>query len=89
MGLFGKKKTDGATGTTGGMTGTTGTTGTTTTTQQRTQGWQVDCAPQCGFMVRTHNKDELAQLVKTHMRTTHNQTVTDTDALKNARTVNF
>jgi len=86
MGLFGKKKTDGTTSTTGGMTGATTTT-TTTTTTRATAGWQVDC--DCGFMLRDHNKDETVQLTKTHVKTSHGQTITDAEALKRARTVTF
>ena len=77
MGLFGRKKENA-----GGAT-------TTTMSSPKMSGWQVECGPTCGFLVRDHNKDELAKMVQMHMKDTHKTNLTPTEALKDAKTVNW
>lgn len=55
----------------------------TTTTPTRTgttpKLWSINCAPECGFMVRDHNETEIVQLGVTHMKMTHGKTMTTAD----------
>lgn len=37
----------------------------------------VSCAPECGFMCRSHDEQELIQIVKTHAKSAHGKTLTD------------
>jgi predicted small metal-binding protein len=39
----------------------------------------VSCAPECGFMVRSHDEKELSAIVIEHAKTHHNKTVTEKD----------
>ena len=39
----------------------------------------VSCAPECGFMCRSHDEKELTSIVKTHAKKVHNKDVTDKD----------
>lgn len=77
MGLFGKKKTE------------TGTTTQLTQPSKQVEGWVVECGPQCGFMVRNPNKQELATLVQTHMKNSHKTNLTEAEALADAKTVTW
>jgi predicted small metal-binding protein len=40
---------------------------------------QVDCDPECGFMIRSHDEKELTEFVKQHAKMSHNMTITDDD----------
>jgi predicted small metal-binding protein len=42
---------------------------------------KIECDPGCGFMVRSHDEKELIDLTKLHVKTQHNQEVTD-DSLR-------
>lgn len=37
----------------------------------------VSCAPECGFMVRSHDEKELSAIVIEHSKKHHNKTVTE------------
>jgi predicted small metal-binding protein len=39
----------------------------------------VSCAPECGFMCRSHDEKELTSIVKAHAKKAHNKDVTDKD----------
>lgn len=41
--------------------------------------YSVQCDPGCGFMVRSHDKDELTSIVINHMKTAHNKDITAAD----------
>lgn len=48
---------------------------------------RVDCAPECGFVVQSHDRRELATLVEDHALKFHQKTVTDADVFKMAKSV--
>jgi predicted small metal-binding protein len=37
---------------------------------------KIDCAPECGFMVRSHDENEIVNLALTHLSNIHNQRMT-------------
>jgi predicted small metal-binding protein len=39
----------------------------------------VSCAPDCGFMVRSHDESELMSIVKDHAKRAHHKDLTDAD----------
>jgi predicted small metal-binding protein len=41
----------------------------------------VSCDPDCGFMVRSHDENEIISLVKEHAKKQHNKDVTDKDVM--------
>jgi predicted small metal-binding protein len=41
----------------------------------------VSCAPECGFMVRSHDEKELSAIVIDHAKKHHNKTVTEKDVM--------
>ena len=45
--------------------------------------WKVECSPECGFLARNHDKDELAQFVTLHGKQSHGTTFSrkDVDAM--------
>ena len=48
----------------------------------------VECPPECGFMVRSHEKAEMIEIVKEHARTHHDMEMTDDEVkavMKDAR----
>jgi predicted small metal-binding protein len=48
---------------------------------------QVTCDPSCGFMVRSHDEKELAQIVIAHAKNAHNKDLTETDVKAIMKTV--
>lgn len=40
---------------------------------------KVECDATCGFMVRSHDEDELVEIVTQHAKKWHNMTVTGKD----------
>lgn len=48
---------------------------------------QVTCDPSCGFMVRSHDEKELAQIVIAHAKSAHNKELTETDVKAMMKTV--
>ena len=48
---------------------------------------RITCDPKCGFMVQSHNKDELYKIVKGHMKNIHNKDATDADVKKMVKMV--
>jgi len=48
----------------------------------------VECPPECGFMVRSHEKEVMIEIVKDHARTYHDMEMTDEEVkavMKDAR----
>ncbi len=48
----------------------------------------VECPPECGFMIRSHEKEEMIEVVKDHARTYHDMEMTDDEVkavMKDAR----
>lgn len=39
----------------------------------------ISCIPECGFMVQSHDEDEIVDMAKMHVETAHNQTIADGD----------
>ncbi len=44
--------------------------------------YQITCSPDCGFMVRSHDKDEVKRLGKQHLKTAHKMEMPDADVEK-------
>lgn len=42
---------------------------------------RISCAPECGFMVQSHEKKELIGIVKEHARKVHKMKATDSDLM--------
>lgn len=49
------------------------------------QGWKVECGPQCGFRAYDHNKEELVQILKLHMKASHKTNLKDEEAAANVQ----
>lgn len=41
--------------------------------------YKVECAPECGFLIRNHNETELVSIVIAHCLGSHNKTVSAPD----------
>lgn len=52
---------------------------------QSVQLYQVECAPECGFLNRNHNEAELVSIVIGHCLNTHNKVVTEKDVRGDVR----
>lgn len=39
----------------------------------------VECDPTCGFMIRSHDNVELVSIIKNHVHSAHQQTLSDQD----------
>jgi predicted small metal-binding protein len=46
----------------------------------------VSCAPECGFMVRSHDDKEVAAIVIEHAKKAHGKEMTDQDVMDMAKT---
>ena len=42
--------------------------------------WKIECAPECGFMARDHDKDELAGFAVQHLKKAHGRVLPTKDA---------
>ncbi|MCL5432545.1 MAG: DUF1059 domain-containing protein [Patescibacteria group bacterium] len=42
----------------------------------------VECDPMCGFMIRSHDEDEVVDTTKSHLKKIHNQEISDEEAKK-------
>ena len=40
---------------------------------------KVECDPKCGFMIRSHDENEMIDLVKQHAKKSHNMDVSEKD----------
>ena len=40
---------------------------------------QIDCDPECGFMVRSHDEKEVMDMARTHVKQTHNMDTSDSE----------
>ncbi|MHB8634416.1 MAG: DUF1059 domain-containing protein [Thermoplasmatota archaeon] len=61
---------------------------TPTKTQTKAEAWQVACADSganCAFMLRTHDKAELARSVVSHVKSAHGKTMGEKDVLAIAK----
>lgn len=38
---------------------------------------QLECPPECGFMVRSQDEKEIIEMAKQHARKSHKMTITD------------
>jgi predicted small metal-binding protein len=52
------------------------------------QMYQITCSPDCGFMLRSHDKDEVRRLAKEHVKKMHNMDVSDADLEKDIKQTN-
>lgn len=43
---------------------------------------EIDCSPECGFMVRSHDEKEAIQIAKQHAKEIHHENHTDDDMKK-------
>ncbi len=43
---------------------------------------KIECDPECGFMIRSHDERELVDITKLHVKNQHRKDVSD-DSLKN------
>ena len=41
---------------------------------------QAGCDPSCGFLVRSHDEGEVVRLIVAHLKTAHNQVITEAHA---------
>jgi predicted small metal-binding protein len=41
---------------------------------------KVECDPQCGFLVRSHDEKEIVDVAIQHAKKAHNKVITDKDA---------
>lgn len=49
--------------------------------------WEVNCAPECGFTVRTHDQRELVRFVQEHSQTIHGKSMMEADVIGLAKTI--
>ena len=42
--------------------------------------WKIACGPDCGFLIRSHTKDEVTATAVAHAKNTHGKTLTAADA---------
>lgn len=47
----------------------------------------VECDPQCGFMVQSHNEEEIMDIAKKHAKMMHNMDATDEQMKEMIKTV--
>jgi len=48
---------------------------------------EVDCSPECGFMIRSHDENELKTATMAHVKNIHHMTITEKDAVEKMRVV--
>jgi predicted small metal-binding protein len=48
---------------------------------------EVNCGPECGFLIRSHDEKELIEIVKAHAKNVHNMTITEEDVRVKMKTV--
>jgi predicted small metal-binding protein len=41
---------------------------------------KIECAPKCGFMVRSHDEKEIVELAIQHAKKSHNETLSEKEA---------
>lgn len=47
--------------------------------------YQITCTPECGFMLRSHDRDEVKRLAKEHVKTMHKMEASDAELEKNIK----
>jgi predicted small metal-binding protein len=40
---------------------------------------KIECDPNCGFMVRSHDEKEIIEITTQHAKKSHNMTITEKD----------
>ncbi|MDA8172990.1 MAG: DUF1059 domain-containing protein [Nitrospiraceae bacterium] len=48
---------------------------------------QIDCGPECGFLIRSHDEKEIIELTKKHVKQHHGMDMTDQEIKKDIETV--
>ena len=38
---------------------------------------QIDCSPECGFLIRSHDEDEVTKMAKEHVKNVHGMKVSE------------
>lgn len=49
------------------------------------KGWQITCAPECGFQVRDFDQTDLVKVMQTHMSHAHGQQIDERGVLGMAK----
>jgi len=49
--------------------------------------FEIDCDPQCGFMVRSHDKSETVEAAMKHVKDAHGKEVSQEDTEKMVKSV--
>lgn len=49
------------------------------------QMYQITCTPDCGFMLRSHDKEEVKKLAKEHVKMAHKMDASDAELEKNIK----
>ena len=47
----------------------------------------IDCDPECGFMIKSHDEKEVIMVAKEHVKTKHDMDVSDMDMQKKIKTI--
>ena len=47
----------------------------------------IECDPECGFMIKSHDEKEVVTVAKTHAKNKHNLEATDDDMKKRMKVV--
>jgi len=48
---------------------------------------QIECDPVCGFMIRSHDTDEVKKIATEHAKSVHKMKVSDSDMESKMKTV--
>ncbi len=48
---------------------------------------QIECEPSCGFMVRSHDEDEVIKMARDHVKSMHDMAISKEDAKKKIKMV--
>ncbi|MDA8156912.1 MAG: DUF1059 domain-containing protein [Actinomycetota bacterium] len=57
------------------------------TKEKKQQLKQIDCGPECGFLIRSHDEKEIIELTKKHVKQYHGMDMTDQEIKKDIETV--
>lgn len=47
----------------------------------------IECDPDCGFMIKSHDEEEVVMVAKEHVKTKHDMDVADTEMRKKMKTM--
>lgn len=48
---------------------------------------EIDCSPECGFMIRSHNEHEVVQMATQHVKEAHHKNPSEQDMKKSMRII--